>query len=122
MSYTIVQANILRNILIANLAASMPFVQLSKPHGITGNSARDLTMHIKISYDQRSTWENGIYQNSRHAIFMVDFIDQKLMLLSGYGVGKFRRCSFKNDADCYARLRAFLEANGPVLLPLVIQL
>jgi len=58
---------------------------------------------IKISLDSREEWSNGIYHNSRYAIFYIR--DEKIELTSKhFNMPKFRKCKVKSDADIIRKL------------------
>ena len=53
---------------------------------------------IHLSLDDKETWTNNIFHNSRYAIFGVQ--DGKVELISkGLGMPKFRKCNAKNEAN-----------------------
>ena len=56
---------------------------------------------IKVGLDERDTWINGIFQNSRHAMFSIHG-DMKLEMFTCWSVPKFRKCSV-NGVDAIIR-------------------
>lgn len=92
-------------------AALVPVFSMQSPHCLTGDPQRDLSSCIRLSFDPRDTWVNGIYENSRHATFMVDFAGMKLQLLSSHDCGKFRQTSFKDWTDLRIKLSRFIREN-----------
>jgi hypothetical protein len=88
----------------------IPVFSMESPHSLTGNHDRDLSSCIRLSFDRKDIWKNGIYENSRYATFMVDFVARKVKLLSA-GVGtKFRQTSFKDATDLILKLRGFIRS------------
>lgn len=67
------------------------------------------SVFLKVSLDSRETWVNGIYENSRYAIFCVSVNTGKVEMISGHNVGKFRKCSVKNENHCLEKIRAWLS-------------
>ena len=53
------------------------------------------TIFLHLSADNKENWINGIYHNSRYAIFSLNS-DSKLELISkGLNMPKFRKCKVK---------------------------
>lgn len=51
---------------------------------------------VHLSLDDKEQWANGIYENSRHAIFVIQ--DGKVELLcKGLGMPKFRKSKADNE-------------------------
>jgi hypothetical protein len=67
---------------------------------------------IAISLDQRDTWINGIFENSRHSKFMFSCDTGKLEQISGHKVNKFRKATIKTDEDVARKLLAWIDSHG----------
>jgi hypothetical protein len=67
---------------------------------------------ISISLDQRDTWINGIFENSRHSKFMFSCDTGKLEQLTSWKVNKFRKATIKNDEDVVRKLLAWIDSHG----------
>lgn len=67
---------------------------------------------ISISLDQRDTWINGIFENSRYAKFMFSCDTGKLEQISGHSVNKFRKATIKTDEDVVRKLLAWIDSHG----------
>jgi hypothetical protein len=65
---------------------------------------------LRVSLDPRETWVNGIFENSRFAIFTIsaDTIEH----LAGYGVARFRKAKHKGSADAVAKLQKWAQASA----------
>lgn len=67
---------------------------------------------ISISLDQRDTWVNGIFENSRYAKFMFSCDKGKLEQLGSWKVNKFRKATIKTDEDVVRKLLTWIESHG----------
>jgi hypothetical protein len=55
---------------------------------------------IRLSLDKKQDWANGIFHNSRYAIFSISPREGKIELLSkGAQMPKFRKSNIKNEAN-----------------------
>ena len=61
---------------------------------------------LTVSLDPRSTWVNGILQNSRYANFMIDE-DGTIEHFSG-SLPKFRKCKAADAAAVAAKINAWI--------------
>lgn len=84
ITYTQADAEELNRLLLTN--PMFPVVQVRLD---TLGGAHRASLMISLSMDPRSTWTNGIYQNSRYAQFHIN--DGKIWKLSGYGTPKLRK-------------------------------
>ena len=67
------------------------------------------TVFFNTSLDAKSTWINGIYQNSRFAQFRLDPQDLKLYIIAKhFDMPKFRKCSAKTEDAARAKVDAYL--------------
>ena len=70
------------------------------------------SVFINISLDNKETWQNGIYQNSRYAQFAIHQ-DMKLELISRhYLLGKHRKCKVKTTQDVVAKIQKWAESQA----------
>jgi hypothetical protein len=58
---------------------------------------------IWVSFDPRTKWTNGIYENSAHRVFIL-YNDGELKSIMGWHTRKFRACHVKNSAAAAAKL------------------
>jgi hypothetical protein len=80
------------------LLIAFPYVYIDES-SLGGSTSK----FIKISLDSRKDWSNGIYHNSRYAIFCIR--DEKIELISKhFNMPKFRKCKVKSDADIISKL------------------
>jgi len=59
--------------------------------GLIGNS-----LTISVSFDPRSEWANGIFENSRNAKFIVHDDNHQIVHLTGWRVSKLRSRKLKS--------------------------
>jgi hypothetical protein len=111
MSYTINEATVLCVNFRRMFTELVPVFSMESPRSLTGNHNRDLSSCIRLSFDKKETWTNGIYENSRYATFMVDWAQRKVKLLSSHGCENFRLYTFKDAAGLAKRLSEFVRAN-----------
>lgn len=67
---------------------------------------------VSVSLDQRDTWINGIFENSRHSKFMFHCDTSKLEQLTSWKVNKFRKATIKTDEDVVRKLLAWVDSHG----------
>lgn len=67
---------------------------------------------VSVSLDQRDTWINGIFENSRHSKFMFHCDTSKLEQLTSWKVNKFRKATIKTDDDVVRKLLAWIDSHG----------
>lgn len=66
---------------------------------------------IKLSLDPKSKWPNGIYQNSRYAMFDIDRQGTiENFQPFGRGPGKMRRCTATSLIDAANRINKFISS------------
>lgn len=70
------------------------------------------TVMLRISLDPKTTWINGILENSRYAMFSFDYPNQKIQLFSGHGTAKFRKCSFKSNEDALKKIQLWISGHS----------
>lgn len=67
------------------------------------------SLFVRISLDPKDSWANGIFQNSRYAIFSVS--DSKVELISkSYELPKFRKVKIKNDEDVALKIMRWVAS------------
>ena len=73
------------------------------------------TLFARVSLDLFPTWNYGIFQNSRHAIFMVQqFPDgraQVSMTSRHYELPKLRKATVASTEAALAKVQAWIDAN-----------
>jgi len=113
MSYTIKEATDICNNLRRYFKelGLVPFFSIESPRSLTGNHHKDLSSVIRLSFDKQEAWENAIFQNSRYAIFKVDWAANKVKLLSRHSCGNFRLYTFKDAGGLAERLSEFITDN-----------
>lgn len=77
-------------------------------HRYTLGGEERASIGISVSKDERKTWSNGIFENSRFARFMLDS-DGRLKLLCSHGVAKFRSGKVKDINHAITRIREWKE-------------
>jgi hypothetical protein len=71
--------------------------------------AGDTTYFFNVSADDKENWINGIFHNSRYAIFSFDS-DSKLSLISkGLDMPKFRKCKIKDVLDISIKIKKYFD-------------
>ena len=71
------------------------------------------SLAIRISLDDKSTWQNGIFHNSRYGLFMLRGEDNKLEMLTHNrsGTAKFRKTKIKDVKDLISKLTKWVESS-----------
>jgi len=94
--------------LIADLKANLalPFVQAGKGSLFEHTGL----VVLRVSLDPRETWANGIFQNSRYALFSVSA--DTVEWFAGYGVARFRKTKHKGTADVIAKIQKWAQASA----------
>lgn len=64
------------------------------------------SLMLTVSLDPRSSWVNGILENSRYAHFMID-VDGTIEHFSG-SLPKFRKCRAADAAAIVAKINAWI--------------
>ncbi|MDA7491195.1 hypothetical protein N9A81_01860 [Synechococcus sp. AH-707-M23] len=68
------------------------------------------TVFFNTSLDDKSTWINGIYQNSMFAQFRWDPCDLKLYVIAKhFDMPKFRKCTAKTEEQAKQKVDAYLS-------------
>lgn len=93
---------------IAELAKSLPVPYVSARVSQIGGPDRAATT-LAVSLDPRSEWNNGNFENSRHAKFMVDPKDGSIEQLTGGKVPRFRKARFSTPAGAIAKIAKWAE-------------
>lgn len=97
---------------LAEMLKSLPVPYVSTRISQLGGPAR-AAVGLSLSLDPRNTWSNGIFENSRHARFMLDCAEGSIAMIAGWKVPKFRKARFKTNADAVAKITKWLhEAEG----------
>lgn len=97
---------------LAEMLKSLPVPYVSTRISQLGGPAR-ASVGFSLSLDPRSTWSNGIFENSRHARFSIDVADGSIALIASWKVPKFRKAKFKTNADAVAKIMKWVhEAEG----------
>jgi hypothetical protein len=89
----------------AELSKSFPIVAVFR---YTLGGEERASIGINVSMDEKQTWSNGIFENSRHAKFMLNS-DGKLELLCKNRTAKFRAGKVKDINHAIARIREWKE-------------
>ena len=71
-----------------------------------GGEAR-ASLFVKVSLDPKETWENGILQNSRWALFAIQA--GKLYMAYGGNVPKFRKVDAKSVDNVIGKITAWKD-------------
>ena len=67
------------------------------------------SVFVNVSLDNKESWSNGIYQNSRYSQFAIHD-DLKLDQISKhYLVGKHRKCKIKSTQDIVTKIQKWAE-------------
>jgi len=83
----------------------VPFVQSQV--STLGGQYRPSVM-VRISLDPKSSWTNGIYQNSRYSQFQIAH-DGVIEQFSYYGLSKkFRKTTFKTPDEVITKLNNYI--------------
>lgn len=96
-------------LLKSTLGAVVPYV--SATIGTLGGKDRPSIM-LKVSLTPKQNWPNGIFQNSEHGLFSLDWPGRSIEYVSGdllKNRPKFRKCKFKNPQDAVNRLVTYLR-------------
>lgn len=80
-----------------------------------GGSGRDSLM-ITVGLDPRSSWPNGILENSRYFKMQLGH-DGVLELFSGWGIPKFRKTRVRSADEAKSRIEAFIELASQAAVP-----
>lgn len=96
MTYTRSDANQIRE----SLSHQFPFVFTDFS---TLGGEQNASIIIKLSLDDRSTWEYGIFENSRFSIFHLN--SQKLeQIARNHTLSKFRKSTVKSNDDLVKKI------------------
>ena len=91
------------NILRQNLQ-EITYVKVSK-ESLGGHTST----FVHLSLDDKETWVNNIFHNSKYAIFSI--ADGKVELLSkGLGMPKFRKCNAKDEANVAEKIVKYCQS------------
>ena len=96
-------ANKLKEMLNKQIKA--PFVRATI--STLGGKERPSVM-LAISMDEKNTWQNNIFENSRYARFHITH-DGVIELFSGWKLPKFRKSRFKNIEDVVKKINLFVQ-------------
>jgi len=96
---------------IAERAKALPVPYVTASVSQLGGPAR-ASATVKLSLDPKDSWVNGIFQNSRHALFSVDPRDMSIEMFSGSKVPKFRKARFKTPAEAIAKIAKWAKEAG----------
>lgn len=67
------------------------------------------SVFVNVSLDDKETWMNGIYQNSRYSQFVIHN-DMKLeQITRHYMLGKHRKCKIKSAQDVAEKIVKWAE-------------
>lgn len=80
------------------------------PHcKVSESSLGDSTSYfVHLSMDDKKDWNNGIYHNSRYAIFCIR--DKVELISSGSNMPKFRKGKVKNQDQVVDRIIAYCKS------------
>jgi len=79
------------------------FSKIRWSKGSESNLGPTTSCFIHLSLDKKEDWINGIFHNSRYAIFSIQ--NGKLELISkGLGMPKFRKSNAKSNEDVAAKI------------------
>jgi hypothetical protein len=72
------------------------------------------SISLKVSLTDPNQWINGIFENSRFAIFMwhKDHDSRVSLLASGLNMGKFRKCKAANIEAFIKKVNDYLANNS----------
>jgi hypothetical protein len=67
------------------------------------------TMFLHLSADSKENWINGIYHNSRYAIFSLNCIGKLELISKGFNMPKFRKCSVKGSLHAAEKIVKYFQ-------------
>lgn len=95
------------NLVYEALTKVVPYAKVTLS---TLGGAEYASIMIRLSLDARETWSNGIFENSRYMLIMIDTKDLRLEHFSGYGCGKFmRKGNNKTLEQAIGKILAYVE-------------
>lgn len=62
-----------------------------------------------VTADNKENWINGIYHNSRYAIFSLNCVGKLELISKGLGMPKFRKCSVKGSIHAAEKIVKYFE-------------
>lgn len=72
------------------------------------------SIFIQLSLDEKNSWNNGIFHNSRHAIFAIHE-DMKLELIAkSYQVSKLRKSKIQTIDNILSKILQWAEKNNSI--------
>jgi hypothetical protein len=84
-------------------ATQFPFLHID--HSQLGGHS---SVFFKVSADEKDSWKNNIFHNSRYGIFCL--ADHKLELISkGLNTNKFRKCKCIDEETALQKIAQWIE-------------
>jgi hypothetical protein len=103
------EAEATKGMLQDELSRFLPFVSTSI--GTLGGKEQP-SVTLRVSLDPKNKWANGIFQNSRHGLFMLSWPERSIEYFSGHGLPKFRKAKFKTPQEAVRKLTEHLSGLG----------
>lgn len=69
------------------------------------------SLFVRLSLDSKDSWANGIFQNSRHAIFEVRG-DKLSLIAKHYELPKFRKSKVKDSEDVALKIMIWVAKSN----------
>jgi hypothetical protein len=95
-----------RDTLAASLKATFPVSFVNRS---TLGGEQNASLIVKVSLDPKEEWINGIFHNSRYAMFSVG--GGKIEMFSYNKTAKFRKANASSVEEAISRLRAWNAKN-----------
>ena len=95
-----------RDTLAASLKATFPASSVERS---TLGGEQNASLIVKVSLDPKEEWINGIFHNSRYAMFSIG--GGKIEMFSYSKTVKFRKANASNVEEAISRLRAWNAKN-----------
>ena len=95
-----------RETLAASLAATFPVSSVQRS---TLGGDQNASLIVKLSLDTKEEWINGIFHNSRYAMFSIG--GGKIEMFSYSKTVKFRKANANSVEEAISRLRAWKVKN-----------
>ena len=95
-----------RETLAAALKATFPVSSVVRS---TLGGEQNASLIVKVSLDPKAEWINGIFHNSRYAMFSV--VGGKIEMFSHSKTAKFRKSNASSVEEAISRLRAWSAKN-----------
>jgi hypothetical protein len=95
-----------RDTLAASLKATFPASSVNRS---TLGGEQNASLIVKVSLDPKEEWINGIFHNSRYAMFSIG--GGKIEMFSYSKTVKFRKANASNVEEAISRIRAWKVKN-----------